>query len=120
MKPDEVVKTFDKAISLVLKNPPGPSRWRAANDMWLRLSPKHTEIYQSVTQQNAEMRRALAEAKNKFNTSEDKNSNLRQFLNIPTGAYYAIERADPEVFKKKENAAKFFKEFKEYTTAEAY
>jgi hypothetical protein len=120
MSADEVLKTFNKAIDEVMKQPPGPKRWRAANTMWLRLSPRHQMQYKLVVQENEKTRELLRAAHNKYNTSSDKNSNLRQFLNIPTGAYYAIEKADPYVFKKKENAAKFFREFKEYTTAETY
>jgi hypothetical protein len=120
MSADTVLKTFNQAIDVVLKEPVGPRRWRAANTFWLNLSPKHKAQYQAVIKENAETRKALAEVGNKFGTSEDRNSSLRYCLNIPSGAYYAIERADPDAFRKKSNASKFFREFKEYTTAEVY
>lgn len=116
---ETVLETFNSAIDQVLAYPPGPKRWRAANDMWLRLSPKHRTLYNSVVQENREYREALGSA-NKYAQSQDKNSGFRHYLNIPTGAYYAIEKADPDVFKKESNAAKFFKEFKEYATAEVF
>lgn len=119
MKSEFPLDVFNKAIDRVLQEPIGPKRWRAANDMWLTLSPKNKALYKAVVKENREFREALGTF-NKFATSEDKNSNLRQYLNVPTGAYYTIERADPDVFKKKENAVRFFKEFREYTTAEVY
>lgn len=120
MSADSVLTTFNRAIDLVLKEPIGPKRWRAANDLWLTLSPKHKEQYRAVVRENSQIRESLISAHKKFHTSDDKNSALRLSLNIPTGAYYTIQRADPDAFKKKENAAKFFKEFKEYTVAEAH
>jgi len=111
------IQVFDEAIKRVLAHPPGRRRWRAANNMWLSLSPRHQEQYQSVIKENKEFRDSLSKF-NKFALGQD--GNLRQFLNIPTGAYYAITRADPTAFTKKENAAKMFKEFPEYRTAEVY
>lgn len=119
MSADSVLATFNKAIDRVLKEPIGPKRWRAANDMWLTLSPSNKTVYQQVVSENKQMRDSLLETRKKFLASDDKNSTLRLSLNIPAGAYYTIERADPDVFKKESNAAKFFKEFKEYTVAEA-
>ena len=116
MSADEVLTTFNKAIDRVLAQPIGAKRWRAANDLWLTLSPKNREQYAAVVRENAQVRESLGTF-NKYSASKD---GLRQCLNIPTGAYYCIERADPDVFKKKSNAPKFFKEFTEYTTAEAY
>lgn len=119
MSVETVLKTFNKAIDDVLRFPPGPKRWRAANSMWLALNPRHQEIYKSVVEENRQYRESLG-ALNKYAQSTDKNSSLRRCLNIPAGAYHAIERADPDAFKKESNATKMFKEFKEYTTAEVF
>jgi hypothetical protein len=113
------LKTFNSAIDKVLCYPAGPKRWRAANNLWLSLSYKHREEYAAVVKENADYRAALGPF-NKFAQSNDKNSGLRSYLNIPAGAYYMIQRADPNVFRKPENNKKFFNEFKEYTTAEAF
>jgi hypothetical protein len=117
MSADTVLATFNNAIDIVLAQPVGAKRWRAANDLWLTLSPKNRQLYDAVVRENAQVRESLGTF-NKFAVGDEKN--LRRVLNVPTGAYYAIQRADPDVFTRKANAAKFFKEFKEYTTAEIY
>lgn len=118
MSADSVLTTFNRAIDLVVNEPIGPKRWRAANNLWLSLSPKHKIQYKAVVKENAQVRESLTSMNKKFNTSDDKNSALRLSLNIPAGAYYTIQRADPDAFKKESNARKFFKEFKEYTVAD--
>lgn len=117
---DDTLNTLYKPINEVLKYKPGPRRWRAAHDLlWKNLSWKNQQIYNDVVEEC----RIYREAQGTFNPygkSDDKNSSLRQFLNFPTGAYYAITKADPQAFMSKANAAKMFKEFKEYRMSEKY
>lgn len=120
MSIESALTTFNKAIDQVLQYPAGPQRWRAANTFWLRLSPKHRAQYDAVVRENRQYREALSAMNNKFATSNDSNSGLRAYLSIPAGAYYAIRRADPDVFSEKRNAEKFFKEFPEYTSREVF
>lgn len=107
--------TFNKAIDRVLKESPGPARWRAAVDFWLTLDPRHKQQYKQVVRDNKIIRSGLT---NKYGLGEEKN--LRNYLSIPHGAYYAIFKADPQAFSKKENAKKMFKTFPEFTTSEVY
>lgn len=109
---------FNKAIDRVLAQPPGAQRWRAANSLWLTLSPKNKEIYKSVVAENALVKKAV----NKHGQSNEKHADqsLRNYLNIPVGAYQVIERTDPDVFKVKKNSERFFKTFPEYTTREIF
>jgi hypothetical protein len=123
MKTDPVsqaYKTFNQAIDRVLKNPPGPARWRACVDMWLTLSPSNKVQYKQLIKENAQIREEL----NKFGLSGDKmydpEKNLRSALAFPHSLYYLIERADPMAFKEKKNAPLMFKELKELTTREVY
>lgn len=113
-------KTFNKAIDRVLKNPPGPKRWRAAVNMWLTLSPNNKQRYQSLVAENAKVREEL----NKFGLSQDKlkdpEHNLRSALSFPHELYYLIEKADPMAFRDKKNAPLMFKELSEFTTREVY
>lgn len=118
----KAIATFNKAIDKVLREPVGPQRWRAANNLWLSLSPKHRKIYSEVCTENKQTRDEL----NKFgeqiglSKAEKSDKTLRECLNIPAGAYIAISKADPGAFIIKNNSQKFFKEFPEYTTREVY
>lgn len=108
---------FHKAIDRVLAEPPGAQRWRAANNLWLTLSPKNKDVYKSVVAENALVRQTT----DKHGTdTKNPDKNLRNYLNIPVGAYYVIERADPDAFKEKKNAEAMFKAFPEYTTRELF
>jgi len=116
------MNTFNKAIDMVLREPIGPKRWRAANNLWLSLSPKHHQIYREVSAENAQARtlvdkhgRALGLSK-----AEMSQKTLRNALNIPVGAYNAIVKADPNVFREKKNFKLFAKEFPEYMTREVF
>lgn len=120
MEIKEVLKTFNKAVNIVMANPPGPARWRAANDLWLTLSPNNVALYKAISVENKQYRETTSrfgmgvEGKDAFS-----GGHLRSRLSIPKGAYYAIKRADPLVFDK-ENEAKFFKTFPEYTTRSSF
>lgn len=122
---DEVthaIQTFNKALDVVLKEPRGPKRWRAANNMWLSLSSKHRQTYHEVVEEN----RLTREAVDRFGfdkkaTSVDKaDKTIRESLNIPVGAYMWITKSDPEVFLEEKNSSLFFKTFPEYTTREVF
>lgn len=112
------IQTFNKAIDGVLREPLGPKRWRAANNLWLSLSSKHRRTYREVCAENSQVREQM----NKFGQEigltkmQKADKTLRNCLNIPAGAYLAISKADPSVFITKSNSEKFFKEFREYTT----
>lgn len=111
------LNTFNKAIDRVLAQPPGAQRWRAANNLWLTLSPKNQRIYKEVVAENAMVRESV----NKYGMADSKeNENLRNYINIPVGAYQVIERADPDVFRAKKNSERFFKAFPEYATREIF
>lgn len=118
MDGQNAIKTFNKAIDMVLREPIGPKRWRAAHNLWLSLSPKHQQQYKEVSKENRLTRQLVNKHGQAvgLTKSEKADKSLRNALNIPSGAYYTIERADPDVFKKKSNSRKFFKEFPEYTT----
>lgn len=118
----QAYKTFNGGIDVVLKEPRGPKRWRAANSLWLSLSPKHRRIYREVVRDNQVTRMQV----DKFGqaaglTRTDKaDKTLRECLNIPAGAYMFISKADPEAFTLKSNAIKMFKAFPEYCTREVF
>ncbi len=117
----KAIKTFDKAISLVTKEPVGPRRWRAANSLWLSLSPRHQRIYQEVCRENAKITQEV----NKFGQASgtkvgDSGHTLRNALSFPAGAYIAIAKADPTAFLLQENSKKMFDEFAEYRTRGTY
>lgn len=117
---DEVthaMKTFNKAIDMVLREPVGPKRWRAAHNLWLSLSPRHPKIYREVTEENAQTRKAVDKHGQALGLAkaEMADKTLREALNIPVGAYIAIKKADPRAFDDI-NSKKFFKEFPEYRT----
>lgn len=117
---DEVthaMKTFNKAIDMVVREPIGPKRWRAAHNLWLSLSPKHHQIYREVTAENIRTRKTVDKHGKALGLSKSEmaDKSLRNALNIPVGAYTAIKKADPQAFDKN-NSAKFFKEFPEYRT----
>jgi len=117
----DALKTFNKAIDMVLREPIGPKRWRAANNLWLSLSSKHKEQYKAVLAENA-MTRQLVDKHGRavgLSKAEMSDKSLRNALNIPVGAYSAIVKADPNVFKEKSNFVKFAQEFPEYMTRES-
>lgn len=116
----EAYKTFNKAIDGVLQYPVGPKRWRAANSLWLTLSFRNQQIYKDVCLENKITRESVDKHGMAIGLTrtEKADKSIRNCLNIPTGAYQFIEKADPTVFKEKKNSAKFFKEFPEYTTRE--
>jgi len=116
------LKTFNKAIDMVLREPVGPKRWRAANNLWLSLSSKHKQIYKEVIAENAVTRQLVDKHGQAVGLSkaEMSDKSLRNALNIPAGAYNAIVKADPDVFKLKSNFKKFAQEFPEYMTRESY
>lgn len=115
------IKTFNKVIDGVLQHPPGPKRWRAANNLWLSLSSKHRQVYRETVDENSHTRELVTKHGQALKTTiGNTDKNMRNYLNIPAGAYMAIAKADPEAFTNKANAPKFFKEFKEYTTREVY
>jgi hypothetical protein len=122
---DEVahaIKTFNKAVDTVLQYPRGPQRWRAANNLWLSLSFRNQRIYREVCKDNATTRDLVNKHGEAIGLSraEMADKSLRNALNIPTGAYIAITKADPDVFKEKKNSELFFKEFREYTTRSTF
>lgn len=112
------IETFDSAIAMVTKQPRGPKRWRAANNLWLSLSFQNQKIYREVCDEN----RISRETVDKFGQqigltkAQKADKTLRNCLNIPVGAYIAIGKADPTTFTEKSNSVKFFKTFPEYTT----
>lgn len=115
------IKTFNKVIDQVLKQPTGPKRWRAAHDLlWLNISPTNGKIYREVAEEN----RIIRESVDKHgmaigaSKSEKADKTFRNAFNIPVGAYHAITKADPHMFDDKRNFAKFMKEFPEYCTRE--
>jgi len=116
------LKTFNKAIDMVLREPVGPKRWRAAHNLWLSLSPRHKQIYKEVIAENAITRQVVDKHGKAVGLSKAEMSDktLRNALNIPVGAYNAIQRADPDAFKLKSNFKKFAQEFPEYMTRESY
>ena len=116
----EAYKTFNKAIDKVLKEPVGPQRWAAAYNLWLTLSPGNSRIAAEVAQENKLFREANSAVGNKFGKVADKNSSMRNFMTLPSGLYYTIERADPEAFKKESNAQKMRKTFPQFTRSEVY
>lgn len=123
---DDFTKSLEilkQPIAIVMKSPPGPRRWRVAHDLlWRDASPRNQKIYKEVTEEN----RLTREAADKFGfdkhaTKEQRaDKTLRNYLNIPIGAYQTIEKADPGVFKAAENAKKFFETFPEYATREIW
>lgn len=117
---DEVthaMKTFNKAIDMVVREPVGPKRWRAAHNLWLSLSPRHQQIYKEVTAENIKTRRAVDKHGRAIGLSKSEmaDKSLRNALNIPVGAYITIKKSDPTAFDEK-NSSKFFKTFPEYRT----
>jgi hypothetical protein len=118
MSIDSVLSTFNKAVDMVVAEPPGPKRWRAANTLWLSLSPKNRAEYEAVVTENKKVREAIDKhgfAKGNAGKSEH---TLRNALTFPRGAYMFISKADPQAFLEKENAAKMNKTFPEYLTRE--
>jgi len=113
-------KTFNKAIDRVLKEPVGPQRWTAAYNLWLTLSPSNKRIAAEVAHENKLFREANSAVGNKFGKVADKNSSLRNFMTLPSGLYYVIERADPMAFKKPSNAQKMRKTFPQFTRSESW
>lgn len=117
----QALKTLNKPIDEVLKYPPGPKRWRAAHDLlWLNISWSNQLIYKEVVENNRITRDLVNEhgMAKKVTKAESSEKNLRNALNIPTGAYYAITKSDPQIFSDKRNFAKFMKTFPEYMTRE--
>lgn len=119
----QTLKQLRKPIDIVMKQSPGPRRWRLAHDLlWKNMSTKNQQTYYDVCLENQLMRESV----DKFGqaivaTRHDKaDKSLRNYLNIPVGAYTAIEKADPNVFKEKSNAKKFFEEFREYSTRKVF
>lgn len=114
MKDTSPLKTFNKAIDKVLKEPAGPKRWTAAYNMWLTLSPSNTRIAREVAEENRLFKEANSAVGNKYGKSVDNNSSLRSFMTLPSGLYYTIERADPMAFRKKSNARKMRQTFPQF------
>lgn len=115
----ETMKLLKKPIDEVLKQPPGPKRWRAAHDLlWLNLSWRNQQIYQEVTEENRLIREMVD--KNGLSLQKSSDKNMRNYINIPVGAKTAIEKADPNVFLIESNSKKFFSTFPEYTTREVF
>lgn len=114
----EALKKFNSVIDLVLKEPVGPKRWRAAHDLlWLNLSDKNRQTYDEVVRDNALSRETVD--RDGFGKIK-KNGNMRQSLAIPHGAYYTIQKVDPTAFTTKKNAALMHKTFPEYTTRKVF
>lgn len=113
------LQTFNEAVDKVLKEKPGPSRWRACVKLWLTF-PGNREVYNQLTKENASTREVL----NKHGLSHDKmkdpDKNLRSYLALPHSLYYLIERADPLAFTEKKNAPQMFKTLREFTTREVF
>ena len=123
MKTDPVssaYKTFNDAIDRVLKEPIGPKRWTAAYNLWLTLSPQNKRISREVAEENRLYREANNAVGNKFSKSADPNSGLREFMTLPSGLYYTIERADPTAFRNKKNAQKMRKTFPMFCRSESW
>lgn len=116
------MNTFNKAIDTVLKEPIGPKRWRAANNLWLSLSTRHQEQYRDVVRENALTRESVDKHGRAVGLTKAEMSDkaLRNAMNIPTGAYYFIMKSDPSVFEKKSNFKRFAQEFPEYMTRDTY
>lgn len=114
--------TFNKAIDMVLREPIGPKRWRAANNLWLSLSTKHQQQYKDVVKENALVRESVDKHGRAvgITKAEMSNKTLRNAMNVPAGAYYFIMKSDPSVFEKKANFKKFAQEFPEYMTRDTY
>lgn len=116
------LKTFNKVVDEVLKYPAGPQRWRAAHDLlWLNLSWKNQQTYKEVAAENSKIRKLVDKHGIAIGATkaEKADKTLRNALSIPHGAYYTIQRADPELFKRKEDFKKFAKTFPEYMTRDA-
>lgn len=122
MKTDSVTEalaTFNKAIDAVLKNPPGPKRWRAAHDLlWLNLSSTNRKQYAEVIKENAMARDLVDQHGMGLNLTkvEKADKTMRQALAIPHGAYYTIQRVDPRAFTDEKNRDKMHRTFPEYST----
>lgn len=119
----QALNTFNKVVDLVIKEPRGPKRWRTAHDLlWLNVSHKNKRIYREVCAENKLVRDAVD--KTGFDikaTRKDRaDKTMREAMNIPTGAYMAIAKADPDAFKEKANAKKMFETFPEYRTRELF
>jgi hypothetical protein len=116
-----LLKQLNEPVDVVMKNPPGPARWRAAHDLlWRDLSWKNKKTYLEVVEENRATRESVDKFGQALNSMDNEQQNIRNALNIPVGAYIAIAKCDPTVFKEPKNAQKFFNEFKEYTTREIY
>jgi len=118
---------LEKAIDHILSYPSGPLRWKATKDLYIRFnmstSPNLTarQECEMVAKECAARREANI---NKFGSSEDKNSDLRSSLEMPSGLHIMLRIADPSLntddkVAKKNNAMKMFKAFPEFRTAEA-
>lgn len=111
-------------IDEVMKEAPGPKRWRAAVNMMLKLNPVDpdtgiplSEINKQCIKDNRIAREGLL---NKFGTSGTSDENLRSFLSMPKAMKHALQATEPLVFKDKKNASLMFKEFPEYRACEVY
>lgn len=114
---EEQIRLREKAIDRVMKEEPGPKRWRAAAQMMIDFYPEVKQAHQAVIKECAETREYL---KNPYGTTGDSNSGFRNYMRMPGAIKEAIERADPLAFKKDSNAKIMFKTFPEYQTSEIY
>lgn len=128
LKEDEVTRKRNEMGRLidkyVLKEPRGPQRWRAAVKLWLALGDMYvTPGFNSATEENNAVIRDNRRKKelliNDYAKSEDKNSDLRESMNMPFGANFFIKIVDPQFFTM-ENVPKIMKEFPEYTVANKF
>lgn len=107
----------------VMSEPRGRKRWRAAVNLWLALETMYVDEGLTARQINnmviADNRKKIQTLSNAYAKSEDKNSDLRQTLNMPYGVRMFINLVDPQ-FLIKENIPELIKEFPEYRTSEKY
>lgn len=120
-KREQMGRLIDK---YVLSEPRGRARWRAAVKLWLALDDMYLSPgFSSATEENNAVIRANRHKKdmlkNQYGKSEDKNSDLRESLNMPFGANLFIKLVDPQFFKL-DNVPEILKEFPEYKVAEKY
>lgn len=120
-------QTFNQAIDRVLKERPGPDRWKAALKLWLSLSPANKYQYEQLRRENAKVRKAVDTlgvshdiASKMRSVKGTSDHTMRQYMTFPSSLYYLLEKADPMAFRDKRNAALMFKTFKPLTTREIY
>jgi hypothetical protein len=114
-------KVLEQVVDDLLKLPRGPQRWQEALKLYIQFNMSATDgltAAEEVHLVSIENRKTRESLSNKFASSNDSNSDLRQTMNMPSGFKTLLNIVDPEI-NTIENMKRLRRTFPAFQIAEA-